>query len=92
MADPRTVEVDGVSWRLMRLDGGSGRSSLGFAYTFFNQLGYRTSSHFDRILRDIWDRSFHNRIDRWVMVTVNASRADPRALEDFLRRLKGVLK
>ena len=92
MADPRTVEVDGVSWRLIRLDGGAGRSSQGFAYTFFNQLGYRTSSHFDRILRDIWDRSFHNRIDRWVMVTVNASRADPRALEDFLRRLKGVLK
>ncbi len=42
-------------------------------YTFFNQTGYRTASHVARILKDVWDRSFHNRIDRWVMVTVHAS-------------------
>ena len=92
MADPHTVDVEGSVWRVIRLDGGTDRPSMGFAYTFFNQAGYRTASHFDRILRDIWDRSFHNRIDRWVMVTVNASCADERDLTAFLRLLKGVTK
>lgn len=66
------------------------------AYTFFNQEGFRTSSHLRRIFVDVWDRSVHNRIDRWVMVTVHASApggftamssADRRMLEAFLSRL-----
>ncbi len=28
------------------------------------------SSHFERILLDVWDRSVHNRINRWVMFSV----------------------
>ena len=43
------------------------------AYTFFNQDGLRTASHLRRIFADVWDRSIHNRIDRWVMVTVHVS-------------------
>jgi exosortase len=32
-------------------------------------------SHAQRILTDVWDRSLHNRINRWVMVAVNVSPA-----------------
>ena len=32
-----------------------------------------TCSHTRRILLDVWDRSIHNRINRWVMVAVNVS-------------------
>lgn len=92
MTDPRTAEVGGSVWRLITLDGGIGRPSLGFAYTFFNQDGFKTASHTQRIFRDVWDRSVHNRIDRWVMVTVNASRHDDRGLKTFLSNLKGVVK
>lgn len=92
MTDPRTAEVGGFVWRLITLDGGAGRPSMGFAYTFFNQDGFRTASHIQRIFRDVWDRSFYNRIDRWVMVTVNTSRSDDRGVREFLEKLKGVLK
>jgi len=92
MTDPRTVEVAGRAWRFITLDGGVGRPSIGFAYTFFNQEGYRTASHTARIFRDVWDRSVHNRIDRWVMVTINSSRSDDPGLKSFLVRLKEVLR
>lgn len=92
MTDPRTAEIGGTFWRMITLDGGVGRPSLGFAYTFFNQAGFRTASHVSRIFRDVWDRSVHNRIDRWVMITVNSSRADDRGLRQFLSRLKEVVR
>ena len=57
-------------------------------YTFFNQNEVRTSSHLRRILLDTWDRSAYNRIDRWVMVTVNASRSDDAGLAALLSLLK----
>ena len=72
-------------------------------YTFLNQDGVRTASHLRRIFLDTWDRSVHNRIDRWVMVTVRAaspysphgvvlSRPQDRAeVERFLRKLEEVL-
>ena len=65
--------------------------SLGFCYTFFNQDGFRTPSHVKRILRDIWDRSVHNRIDRWVMITVNSSRTDDAGMIDFIAKIKEAL-
>ena len=93
MTNPRSMNVLGTDWRVLTLDGGgAGRPSIGFAYTFFNQDGFRTSSHVVRIFRDVWDRSVHNRIDRWVMVTVNSSRWDDSGLSAFLARLKGALK
>jgi len=91
MTAPYNIEVGGASWRAITLDGGAMRPSLGFAYTFFNQEGYRTSSHTARIFRDIWDRSILNRIDRWVMVTVNTSRSDRVGMSAFLAKLRGVL-
>ena len=89
MCAPETVAVDGVSWRTMRLEH-RGVAPLGFAYTFFSQDGYRTASHAMRIVKDVYDRSVRNRIDRWSMVTVNAS--DASALVGFLAKLKGVIK
>ena len=91
MAAPRTVDVGGVSWHLVTL-ARRDAPPLGFAYTFFNQTGFRTSSHVMRILCDVWDRSFHGRIDRWAMLTVNASTADDAVVTAFLAKLrKGVV-
>ena len=90
MESPRDVTVGDVAWHLVTLSR-KDSPKLGFAYTFFNQDGYRTSSHLRRIFRDVWDRSILGRIDRWAMVTVNASTADDRLLAAFLERLKGVV-
>jgi len=87
MRDPRVISVDGIEWHLVTLAWKQSRA-LGFAYTFYNQDGYQTSSHLKRIFRDVWDRSINGRIDRWTMVTVNSSTADERILRDFLLRLK----
>ncbi len=65
---------------------------MGFAYTFFNQDGYRTSSHLRRIFRDVWDRSMRGRIDRWVMLTVHSSVSDGAHLAAFLCELKEVCR
>lgn len=92
MTAPRTRRVGETNWRVITLDGGFERPSLGFAYTFFNQAGFRTASHVERIFRDVWDRSLFNRIDRWVMVTVNSSRSDEEGLISFLALLKGVVE
>ena len=86
MLNPHTVNVDGVDWRFLTVQSPEG--AVGFAYTFFNQDGYRTASHVKRIFRDTWDRSVLNRIDRWVMVTINAARADDATLISIARRLK----
>jgi hypothetical protein len=42
-------------------------------------------SHTERILTDVWDRSVHNRINRWVMVAVNVSSelGSPEGVERF---------
>jgi hypothetical protein len=90
MRNPRDRTVEGVAWRILSL-ARSGDVSLGFAYTFFNQDGYRTASHIERIFRDVWARSVYNRIDRWVMVTVNASTDDEETLAAFLVKLKGAM-
>ena len=91
MTSPRTVEISGRQWRLITLDGGLERPSLGFAYTFFNQDGEKTASHTARIFRDVWDRSVLNRADRWVMVTVNSSAAGDGPLVAIAEMLKGLL-
>ena len=90
MTDPRTVDAGGFSWRFITLARG-GRAEMGFAYTFFNQERFRTPSHVRRIFRDVWDRSVHNRIDRWVMISVNSSRCDDASLSEFLAVIGGML-
>ena len=91
MSRPRTLSVAGADWRVLSLMHGASPEA-GFAYTFFNQDGYRTSSHVRRILRDVLDRSFRARIDRWAMVTVAASRSDDAALAAFLAKLEGFIR
>ena len=92
MSSPRGgVSAGGVEWRLLTLKKGDS-CEQGFAYTFFNQEGYRTSSHIKRILRDVWDRTVYNRIDRWVMITVNSSCHEDGRLLEFLSKLEGMLK
>ena len=90
MTRPRTVAAGGSEWRFITLESKTS-ASLGFAYTFFNQEGFRTASHTRRIFQDVLDRSFLNRIDRWVMVTVNASRADDAYLRFVADSLKEIL-
>lgn len=87
MRNPRTRTVAGRDWRMIELASG-GAPSCGFAYTFFNQEGYSTASHVSRIFRDVLDRSVLNRIDRWVMVSVYASRADDQGLAALLSRIE----
>ncbi len=72
MREPRDIVAGGRPFRAIHLQGANSFPSV-LAYTFFNQAGVRTASHTHRIFLDTWDRSVHNRIDRWVMVTVNAS-------------------
>lgn len=90
MKSPRTLEVRDVDWHFVTL---ARREAppMGFAYTFFNQDGFRTSSHMMRVFRDVWDRSVRGRIDRWVMVTVLSSTSDAVRLSAFLDKLKGVV-
>ena len=103
MTNPREVSAGGRPFRMLKLVPPRGGASQLMAYTFFNQAGMRTASHFRRVLADTWDRSCFNRIDRWVMVTVHAVRhasprgldmespADGAAVEGFLATLSEVL-
>jgi len=90
MSSPRDLLIDGVGWRAMSVSGGGVPSR--FAYTFFNQAGYRTTSHVARIFRDVLDRSFLGRIDRWTMVTVSAQKVSERDLRSFLGRLREAVR
>ena len=87
MERPRTRSVAGRDWRFINL-ASKDSPTFGFAYTFFNQEGFKTASHVSRIFRDVVDRSLCNRIDRWVMVTVNASRSDDAGLSNLLSRIE----
>ena len=95
MEAPCDLEAGGRPFHAIRLSSPRGPSTV-LAYTFFNQTGVRTASHVRRILRDTWDRSVLNRIDRWVMLTVSAQAeggfdlrhpSDRARLADFLARL-----
>jgi hypothetical protein len=92
MATPRNVEVNGIRWRFITLRNANGADDQGFAYTFFNQAGFYTPSHTGRIFRDVLDRSLFNRIDRWVMVTVNSSSDNFSARKIFFEKLSEKLK
>ena len=91
MMSPRNAEIGGVEWHCVLLARREA-TSMGFAYTFFNQDGYSTGSHFLRIFNDVWDRSVRGRIDRWVMLTVFSSVSDEVRFTAFLDNLKGVIR
>lgn len=64
----------------------------GFAYCFLNSRG-ASVSNMKRVVGDVWERSVHNRIRRWAMVTVQAQHIDFRtpageaALRAFMEQL-----
>jgi len=91
MMDPHDLTVGDVAWHRVTLAHKESRP-IGFSYTFFNQAGFRTSSHVRRIFRDVWDRSVLGRIDRWVMVTVNSSETDDGRIAAFLSKLEEFMK
>ena len=95
MSNPHDVVAAGRPFHVVEMRSPGGQPGT-MAYTFFNQEGLRTASHLRRIFADVWDRSFHNRIDRWVMVTVHVSAPngfsctsphDRAQLDDLLKRL-----
>ena len=92
MGTGETVVERGVEWRLIRLTAKGNMPDALFAYTFFNQEGYRTSRHESRIWRDVWDRTVHNRIDRWVMITVHVPIKDEAFMRGLMRILGGMVK
>ena len=98
MLDPHDVRPLRRPYRMIRVMRG-GVNACALAYTFYNQDGYITSSHMTRILRDVWDRTVLNRVDRWVMITIYAipppdSPACPpeEALSRFIRSFEEVMK
>jgi len=84
----KSATWNGEPWRYLTLAGGGMSAPVGFAYSFFNQDKYRTSSHIARIFRDVWDRSVAGRIDRWAMVTLFSSVASEECMAGFLAALK----
>ncbi len=52
------------------------RSSSDYRFSlvyWFVSRNHECASHTERILLDIWDRSIHNRINRWAMIAINVS-------------------
>lgn len=78
----RTITVNGVDWRHLSLKSDGRRHE--FAYTFFDQAGFQSSSHAHCVARDVFDRAVLRRIDRWVMLTVFAADSDEQRLNAFL--------
>jgi exosortase len=77
--------ADGQTVTVRKLDAQhSGAAPICLLYWFLSRE--RTCcSHTQRILTDVWDRSIHNRINRWVMVAVNVSSGldSPESVERF---------
>ncbi len=91
MGDDRVVRVGSTDWHVIELMAKGGRGAALFAYTFFNQDGCSTHSHEVRILRDVWDRTVHNRVDRWAMITVHLNMPDEAVLRAVLESLESVV-
>ena len=99
MMSPLDINVGGRPFRTIKIVPPNGGPSRVMAYTFFNQAGVHTASHMRRVLIDTWDRTVLNRVDRWVMITVqvfapNSVRGfdanvpnDREALVNFLNKL-----
>ena len=78
LADGRSLQVR----RINAQRAGGARMSLVYWFLSHERA---CCSHTERILMDVWDRSIHNRINRWVMIAVNVSSGldSPEAIERF---------
>ena len=77
--------ADGTSLQVRRINAqrpGGARMSLVYWFLSHDRV---CCSHTERILMDVWDRSIHNRINRWVMIAVNVSSGldSPEGIERF---------
>jgi len=77
--------ADGRSLQVRRINAqrpGGARMSLVYWFLSHDRV---CCSHTERILMDVWDRSIHNRINRWVMIAVNVSSGldSPEGIERF---------
>jgi exosortase len=82
------VKMDGRSVWLTQpdADGHPGGDAVGMSLVYwFESREQECCSHTQRILTDVWDRSIHNRINRWIMVSVNVSSGlgSPEGVERF---------
>lgn len=86
---PRAVAeiLPGLPMALFSLRREGRLETSGFAYVFLNTSG-ATVSNLRRVVGDSLERSLHNRIPRWAMVTVSSPRHDFRTPEgeEALRR------
>ena len=66
--------ADGKSLEVRRINAQrSGGARMSLVYWFLSH-DRECCSHAERILLDVWDRSIHNRINRWVMIAVMCCR------------------
>lgn len=86
-----SATIDGIDWQFLGLDGAHGTGHLDFAYTFYDQTGFRTCSNSVRVFREIIRRTVFGRIDRWVMVTVATPDREKRSVREFLGKLKEMM-
>ena len=66
----------------------SGGTAMSLVYWFLSRER-ECCSHAQRILTDVWDRSIHNRINRWVMIAVNVS--SPLESPESIKRFEAFL-
>ena len=78
LADGRSLQVR----RINAQRSGGARMSLVYWFLSHDRV---CCSHTERILMDVWDRSIHNRINRWAMIAVNVSSGldSPEGVERF---------
>ena len=78
LADGKTVLVRKIDAQR------SGGAAMSLVYWFLSRER-ECCSHAQRILTDVWDRSIHNRINRWVMIAINVSPQldSPESVERF---------
>jgi EpsI family protein len=77
--------ADGKSLQVRRINAQrSGGARMSLVYWFLSRDN-ECCSHTERILMDVWDRSIHNRINRWVMIAVHVSSGldSPEGIERF---------
>ena len=78
LADGKTVLVRKIDAQR------SGGAAMSLVYWFLSRER-ECCSHAQRILTDVWDRSIHNRINRWVMIAINVAPQleSPESIERF---------
>ena len=87
---PIHIREDGGTVRVRRVRAQrTGGVVLSLIY-WFESRDRSCCSHSVRILTDVWDRSIHNRINRWVMIAVNVS--DDLVSEEAVQRFEGFMK